>query len=58
VTCRDCAILTSDTQYDYTKGTLPELLDIVIDSGAKLFVSAVGVPPQWAIEKLHKAGVL
>lgn len=46
------------TNYDYTKGNLGELLDIVIESGAKLFVSAVGVPPQWAIDKLHKAGVL
>ncbi|KAF2467255.1 2-nitropropane dioxygenase [Lindgomyces ingoldianus] len=46
------------TNYDYTKGNLGELLDIVIESGAKLFVSAVGVPPKWAIEKLHKAGVL
>lgn len=58
MTWRNCSMLMIDTQYDYTKGTLPELLDIVIDSGAKLFVSAVGVPPQWAIEKLHKAGVL
>ncbi|KAF2659282.1 2-nitropropane dioxygenase [Lophiostoma macrostomum CBS 122681] len=46
------------TNYDYTKGNLSELLDIVIESGAKLFVSAVGVPPMWAIEKLHKGGVL
>lgn len=50
--------LTLHQQYDYTKGNLAELLDIVIESGAKLFVSAVGVPPQWAIEKLHKGGVL
>ncbi|KAJ4373780.1 hypothetical protein N0V83_002519 [Neocucurbitaria cava] len=46
------------TNYDYTKGQLGELLDIIIESGAKLFVSAVGVPPQWAIDKLHKGGVL
>jgi len=45
-------------QYDYTKGQLGELLDIVIESGAKVFVSAVGIPPAWAIEKLHNAGVL
>jgi len=45
-------------QYDYTHGNLEEMLDIVIDSGAKLFVSAVGVPPRWAVDKLHKAGVL
>jgi hypothetical protein len=45
-------------QYDYTGGNLGVLLDIVIESGAKLFVSAVGIPPPWAITKLHKAGVL
>lgn len=28
--------------YDYTKGKLDELVQIIIDSGAKLFVSAVG----------------
>ena len=43
------------TNYDYTKGKLPELIDVVIESGASLFVSAVGVPPKWAIEKLHAA---
>lgn len=45
-------------QYDYIGRNLSELLDIIISSGAKLFVSAVGIPPQWAIDKLHKAGVL
>lgn len=35
-----------------------ELLDIVIEYGATLFVSAVGVPEPWVIEKLHKAGIL
>lgn len=44
--------------YDYTKGKLDELTDIVIESGARLFVSAVGVPPKHVVEKLHKAGIL
>jgi NAD(P)H-dependent flavin oxidoreductase YrpB (nitropropane dioxygenase family) len=44
--------------YDYTKGKLDELIDIIIDSGAKLFVSAVGVPPQHVVDKLHEHGVL
>src|SRR2546423_1233490 len=44
--------------YDYTKGKLNELIDIIIESGARLFVSAVGVPPQEAVDKLHRAGVL
>lgn len=26
------------TNYDYTEGKLPELIDIIIESGAKLFV--------------------
>jgi NAD(P)H-dependent flavin oxidoreductase YrpB (nitropropane dioxygenase family) len=42
------------TNFDYTKGTLPELIDIICHSGAKLFVSAVGVPPRWAVDKLHE----
>lgn len=44
--------------YDYTKGKLNELIDIIIESGAKLFVSAVGVPPKTAVDKLHGAGIL
>ncbi|KAK3994763.1 2-nitropropane dioxygenase [Cladorrhinum sp. PSN332] len=46
------------TNHDYTSGKLDELIDITISSGAKLFVSAVGVPPKRVIEKLHKAGIL
>jgi NAD(P)H-dependent flavin oxidoreductase YrpB (nitropropane dioxygenase family) len=46
------------TNTDYTHGNLEQLLDAIIEGGAKLFVSAVGVPPKWAVEKLHKAGVL
>eukprot|EP00440_Ansanella_granifera_P014207 gb/GFBE01015442.1/.p1 GENE.gb/GFBE01015442.1/~~gb/GFBE01015442.1/.p1 ORF type:complete len:368 (+),score=88.79 gb/GFBE01015442.1/:1-1104(+) len=45
------------TNYDYTKGDLPELIDITIEMGAKLFVSAVGVPPKFAVDKLHAAGI-
>lgn len=44
-------------QKDYTGGQLPELLDVVIKGGASLFVSAVGVPPKWAVDKLHAAGI-
>ena len=46
------------TNYDYTKGQLPELLSVIIEEGASLFVSAVGVPPKEAVERLHKAGIL
>ena len=46
------------TNHDYTKGKLDELVSIIIDSGAALFVSAVGVPPRHVVERLHKAGIL
>ncbi|CAM1511524.1 Fc.00g090370.m01.CDS01 [Cosmosporella sp. VM-42] len=46
------------TNYDYTKGKLNELVDIIIESGAKLFVSAVGVPPKAVVDKLHKHGIV
>ncbi|KAL3475757.1 2-nitropropane dioxygenase [Aspergillus californicus] len=46
------------TNYDYTKGKLNELVDIIIESGAKLFVSAVGVPPKAVVDRLHEHGIL
>merc|ERR1719198_536904 len=46
------------TNKDYTGGHLPELIDIMIEGGAKLFICAVGVPPVWVVEKLHSAGIL
>mmetsp|Transcript_19024 Transcript_19024/g.59811 ORF Transcript_19024/g.59811 Transcript_19024/m.59811 type:complete len:343 (+) Transcript_19024:59-1087(+) len=46
------------TNKDYTGGHLPELIDIIIEGGAKLFICAVGVPPVWVVEKLHSAGIL
>ncbi|KAK6192990.1 hypothetical protein LQW54_012914 [Pestalotiopsis sp. IQ-011] len=45
------------TNYDYTKGKLNQLVDVIIESGAKLFVSAVGVPPKEVVDKLHKHGI-
>ncbi|KAI6149562.1 2-nitropropane dioxygenase [Pisolithus tinctorius] len=45
------------TNYDYQKGQLNELLDVIIEEKTSLFVCAVGVPPQHAVEKLHKAGI-
>jgi NAD(P)H-dependent flavin oxidoreductase YrpB (nitropropane dioxygenase family) len=33
------------------------LIDIIIRNKASLFVSAVGVPPKWVVEKLHAAGI-
>jgi NAD(P)H-dependent flavin oxidoreductase YrpB (nitropropane dioxygenase family) len=45
------------TNKDYTNGTLPELIDVIIEEGASLFVSAVGVPPKFVVDKLHAAGI-
>lgn len=45
------------TNKDYTGGTLPELIDIIIEEKAALFICAVGVPPKWAVDKLHGAGI-
>ncbi|KAF4977685.1 hypothetical protein FZEAL_5825 [Fusarium zealandicum] len=46
------------TNHDYTGGKLDELVDIIIESGAKLFVSAVGVPPPEVIKRFHDKGIL
>eukprot|EP01084_Bolivina_argentea_P219376 372089_1 len=46
------------TNYDYTKGKLGKLIDIIIESKAKLFVSAVGVPPKGIVDRLHAANIL
>jgi len=46
------------TNHDYTRGKLNDLIDIIIESGAKLFVSAVGVPPKAVVDKLHKNNIL
>jgi NAD(P)H-dependent flavin oxidoreductase YrpB (nitropropane dioxygenase family) len=46
------------TNHDYTHGQLDELITVVIEEKAKLFVSAVGVPPERVIKRLHDAGIL
>jgi len=45
------------TNYDYTKGQLPELTEVIIKNKAALFVCAVGVPPREMVEKLHAANI-
>ncbi|KAL9090200.1 MAG: hypothetical protein Q9159_002099 [Coniocarpon cinnabarinum] len=45
------------TNHDYTHGQLDELITVTIEAGARLFVSAVGVPPDHVISRLHKAGI-
>lgn len=46
------------TNTDYTNGQLPELIKVIIEEKTTLFVSAVGVPPKWAVDELHKAGII
>ncbi|KAL2255559.1 hypothetical protein VTK26DRAFT_3124 [Humicola hyalothermophila] len=46
------------TNHDYTHGKLDELITVTIESGAKLFVCAVGVPPKRVLDRLHAAGIL
>ncbi|KAJ4418986.1 hypothetical protein N0V82_005211 [Gnomoniopsis sp. IMI 355080] len=46
------------TNHDYTKGKLNELIDIIIEEKAALFVSAVGVPPKHVVDRVHKAGIV
>jgi NAD(P)H-dependent flavin oxidoreductase YrpB (nitropropane dioxygenase family) len=46
------------TNYDYTKGKLPEMIDIICESRCRLFVCAVGVPPKWMVDRLHTAGIM
>ncbi|CAG8955961.1 hypothetical protein HYFRA_00008815 [Hymenoscyphus fraxineus] len=46
------------TNHDYTHGQLDDLITVTIEEGAKLFISAVGVPPKYVIERLHDAGIL
>lgn len=46
------------TNHDYTHGQLDELIEVIIEGGAKIFISAVGVPPDRTIKRLHEAGIL
>lgn len=45
------------TNKDYTGGNFDQLVDIIIEEKAALFICAVGVPPQWAVDKFHSAGI-
>ncbi|KAJ7260783.1 hypothetical protein C8J57DRAFT_1636936, partial [Mycena rebaudengoi] len=45
------------TNYDYTKGKLAELIEVIIEERTSLFVCAVGVPPKSAVDRLHEARI-
>lgn len=46
------------TNHDYMHGNLPQLVDCMIEEGVNLFVCAVGIPPKWAVDKLHSANIV
>jgi len=46
------------TNHDYTEGKLDELITVTIEEDAKLFISAVGIPPPHVVKRLHDAGIL
>ncbi|KAF1812763.1 2-nitropropane dioxygenase [Eremomyces bilateralis CBS 781.70] len=46
------------TNYDYNKGRIMDLIDVIVEGGAKLFVCAVGIPSQAVVDRLHAGGVL
>ena len=46
------------TNHDYTHGQLDDLITVTIEEGAKLFISAVGIPPPHVVKRLHDAGIL
>jgi NAD(P)H-dependent flavin oxidoreductase YrpB (nitropropane dioxygenase family) len=39
-------------------GRLNELIDVVIEEKASLFVCAIGIPPPNVVKKLHDANIL
>ncbi|KAJ7252610.1 2-nitropropane dioxygenase [Mycena rebaudengoi] len=45
------------TNYDYTKGKLAELIEVIIEEKTSLFVCAVGVPPKSAVDRLHETRI-
>lgn len=46
------------TNKDYSGGNIAELIDIIIEEKATLFVCAVGVCPKWIVDKFHASGIL
>lgn len=51
-------MLADRTSYDYLKGNLDKLIDIIIDRKVALFVCAVGLAPAHVVKRLHEGGVL
>ncbi|KAK7050581.1 NMO domain-containing protein [Favolaschia claudopus] len=45
------------TNFDYTGGKLMDLIEVIIDEKASLFVCAIGIPPKDVVDRLHQAGI-
>ncbi|KAJ7917577.1 hypothetical protein B0H13DRAFT_2269479 [Mycena leptocephala] len=45
----------AEQKYDYMKGKLAELIEVLIEETSSLFVCAIGVPPKHAVDRLHQA---
>ena len=50
--------LTILCSYDYLKGNLDKLIEVIIEKKVALFVCAVSLAPSHAVKRLHKGGVL
>ena len=46
------------TNKDYTGGQMEALVNVMIEEKVPLFVCAVGIPPQWVVDKLHDNGIV
>ena len=46
------------TNHDYTHGKLQELVDIICEEKAALFVCAVGIPPEFVVKQLHAHNIM
>jgi len=46
------------TNFDYSKGKLDELVEVMIEEKVTLFVSAVGHPQKRTVDRLHEGGIL
>lgn len=46
------------TNHAYHQGPFDPFIDVMIETGVKMFVCAVGIPPREAVDKLHKNGIV
>lgn len=50
--------MVDEISYDYLKGNLDQLVEVIISKKVALFVCAVGLAPAHAVKRLHEGGVL